>query len=472
MSSLIHNMTTKQRLVLCYVLSCLLIWGILLWGNSYSDVVPVYLAAIVAFPVLIVLVGSRLLARDVQVFNSLENRLSGLLSDQESQFVPAPIMNSDQPLILAWNRLAEKLVRQESLEVLEEKLCCGMNSSSDQLSMQALENLSEGIVLTNEDGIIKYANQAFSTILNIANSNELNSKVLADVIPEDLFERIPDLERMIRANRPMNFEIVMGNRTSDGVISVRTRRMVPCDQMLLWYFSDITQDKLANEMRDQFLSSATHELRTPLANIKAYAETLQLDDDLDVEEHKNFCNIINSEATRLSRLVDSLLDIKQIEAGSLSINRHETDLARLIDEVCENVRPQMEQKQITFNVTVPPKLSKLNVDKDKIVASLVNLLGNAAKYTMEEGEVRFRVEQVGTFIHFHVEDTGIGIREEEISHIFDQFFRSSDPRVQDIPGNGIGLAYTNEVVELHGGQILIQSEIDKGTQFTVQLPIQ
>ncbi|MAT15556.1 MAG: histidine kinase, partial [Planctomyces sp.] len=192
----------------------------------------------------------------------------------------------------------------------------------------------------------------------------------------------------------------------------------------------------------------------------------------DVEDHKNFCNIINSEATRLARLVDSLLDIKQIEAGSLSISRHETDLMRLIEEVCENVRPLMEQKQLNFDVVIPPKLSKVSVDKDKIVAALVNLLGNAAKYTNDGGDIQFRVEQVGSSIHFHVEDSGIGIREDEIGRIFEQFFRSSDPRVRDIPGNGIGLAYTNEVVELHGGQILIQSEVDRGTLFTVQLPMQ
>ena len=472
MSSFLNNLSTRHRLVLCYVVSCVLIWAILHWGSSYSDVLPIYLGLVVIAPLAIMLAGSYLMTRDIQVFGYLENRLVDLLGDQHGHFTPAPIPNSNQPVVLAWNRLAENMAHQETLQVLEERLCGEMASNRDQLGTQILDNLSEGIVVTNEHGVIKYANQAFCAILNIDPNSEIAAKPLSDVIPADLFERIPELEKMIRANRPMNFEIVLGDRTSDGVISVKTRRMVNNDQTLLWHLSDVTQDKLADEMRDQFLSSATHELRTPLANIKAYAETLQLDADLDVEDHKNFCNIINSEATRLARLVDSLLDIKQIEAGSLSISRHETDLMRLIEEVCENVRPLMEQKQLNFDVVIPPKLSKVSVDKDKIVAALVNLLGNAAKYTNDGGDIQFRVEQVGSSIHFHVEDSGIGIREDEIGRIFEQFFRSSDPRVRDIPGNGIGLAYTNEVVELHGGQILIQSEVDRGTLFTVQLPMQ
>ncbi|QDU81893.1 Alkaline phosphatase synthesis sensor protein PhoR [Polystyrenella longa] len=472
MSAILHNLTTKQRLILCYVLSCALIWGILQWGSSFSEVLPVYLALCFVGPLVIVVVGSYLLTRDIRVLGYLESRLLGVIGDQTGRFSLDPIMNSSQPLVLAWNKLAEKMAHQESLQVLEERVCGEINSSHDQLSTQALENLSEGIVVTNDEGMIQYANLSFGAILNVELPEEVKTKTLAEILPDELYERIPELEQMIKANRPMNFEIALGDQTSDGVVSIKTRPIVNRDRMLLWHFSDVTQNKLADEMRDQFLSSATHELRTPLANIKAYAETLQTADDMDVEDHKNFCNIINSEATRLARLVDSLLDIKQIEAGSLSITRNETDLLRLIEEVCENVKPQMEQKQIAFELNVPPKLSKISVDKDKIVASLVNLLGNAAKYTMEGGKVLFRVEQVGSSMHFHIEDSGIGIRDEEISRIFEQFFRSSDPRVRDIPGNGIGLAYTSEVIELHGGQILIQSEIDKGTQFTVQLPMQ
>jgi two-component system phosphate regulon sensor histidine kinase PhoR len=234
---------------------------------------------------------------------------------------------------------------------------------------------------------------------------------------------------------------------------------------------DVTQQKLADEMRTQFLQTATHELRTPLMNICAYAETLELTDDLDVEQQKQFCNIINSEAMRLSRFVDELLDVNRMEAGAMSLALHETNIERLLQEVIEKVRPMMQQKKITFEANISPKLPKLSLDKDKIAAALVNLLGNAAKYTPNEGNVKFTVDTVGAELEMQVEDTGYGISEEELPKVFDRFFRSDDDRVREISGSGLGLAFTNEVVRLHGGRIDVHSELNRGTKFTLVLPV-
>src|SRR5690606_18810794 len=129
------------------------------------------------------------------------------------------------------------------------------------------------------------------------------------------------------------------------------------------------------------LDSATHELRTPLTNIRAYAETLALCEVVDVEKQKQFCNTINAEATRLSRLIDDLLSLSSIEAGSLSIRRQNVEVRRLLQEVVDKMRPAMEQKQIEFIVALPEKLPEVKLDKDKLAVTLVNLLGNAAKYT-------------------------------------------------------------------------------------------
>ena len=154
---------------------------------------------------------------------------------------------------------------------------------------------------------------------------------------------------------------------------------------------DVTQQKLAEEMRDQFVDTATHELRTPLANIKAYAETLALADVIDVEQQKQFLNTINSEATRLARFVDDLLSVSSMELGSLSLNKQVTDLGRMLNEVLAKIRPQVEEKQLTLEVALPEKMPEPELDKDKIAAVLVNLLGNAVKYTPAGGRVTFRV---------------------------------------------------------------------------------
>jgi two-component system phosphate regulon sensor histidine kinase PhoR len=239
----------------------------------------------------------------------------------------------------------------------------------------------------------------------------------------------------------------------------------------VWTIRDVTQQKLAEEMRDQFVDTATHELRTPLANIKAYAETLALTEVIDVEQQKQFLNTINAEATRLARFVDDLLSVSSMELGSLSLNKQTTDLGRMFNEVLAKVRPQALDKDLTLEVVLPEKLPEPVLDKDKIATVLVNLLGNAIKYTPEGGRVTFRVQLAEQAIEVTVEDTGVGIAESEIGKVFDKFFRSSDPRVQNETGTGLGLALSQEVVRLHGGRIWVESVIDKGSTFSISLPL-
>jgi two-component system phosphate regulon sensor histidine kinase PhoR len=239
----------------------------------------------------------------------------------------------------------------------------------------------------------------------------------------------------------------------------------------VWTMRDVTQQKLAEEMRDQFVDTATHELRTPLANIKAYAETLALADVIDVEQQKQFLNTINSEATRLARFVDDLLSVSSMELGSLSLNKQVIDLGRMLNEVLAKVRPQMDEKELEFDVVLPEKMPEPEIDKDKIAAVLVNLLGNAAKYTPAGGRVTFRANVTDQQIELSVEDTGVGIAEAELPKVFDKFFRSQDPRVQEQTGTGLGLALAQEVVRLHGGRIEVVCEINKGSTFSVLLPL-
>jgi signal transduction histidine kinase len=135
------------------------------------------------------------------------------------------------------------------------------------------------------------------------------------------------------------------------------------------------------------------------------------------------------------------------------------------------VQPQMDQKNITFDAELPARLPELVLDKDKFTVALVNLLGNAAKYTPEGGRVRLHVEARDRALQIDVEDSGIGISVEELPKILEKFFRSSDPRVQEQAGSGLGLSLANEIVRLHGGKLTVQSELNKGSRFTVALPM-
>ena len=137
----------------------------------------------------------------------------------------------------------------------------------------------------------------------------------------------------------------------------------------------------------------------------------------------------------------------------------------------ETVQPLIDKKSIEFTAKIPDKLPNLNVDKDKISATLVNLLGNAVKYTPDHGRVAIHVQQSPDEIQIHVEDSGFGIAEEELPKVFDQFFRSADERVREISGSGLGLAFAHEVTRMHGGELTVQSELNKGTRFVMTLPL-
>ena len=205
-------------------------------------------------------------------------------------------------------------------------------------------------------------------------------------------------------------------------------------------------------MRDQFVDTATHELRTPLANIKAYAETLALADVIDIEQQKQFLNTINSEATRLARFVDDLLSVSSMELGSLSLNKQVTDLGRMLNEVLAKVRPQIDEKRLTFEVAFPEKMPEPELDKDKIAAVLVNLLGNAVKYTPDE-----RTRGIPRQYHRQANRTqhrryGRGHRGRRTAKSLREVLPQPRPARARANRHWLGPGAGQEVVRLHGGE--------------------
>ncbi len=146
-------------------------------------------------------------------------------------------------------------------------------------------------------------------------------------------------------------------------------------------------------------------------------------------------------------------------------------MERLLRESIGKVRAQMEQKEIAFEFVVPEKIPRLNVDKDKFAAALVNLLGNGAKYTPRGGRVTLRVRIDEDALKIEVEDTGVGISEEDLPRVFDKFFRGDDSRVQAETGTGLGLSFAHEVVRLHDGTLTAESQLNEGSTFTIHLPV-
>lgn len=408
------------------------------------------------------------LRRSLLQTEMLERLLAGF-----SQGLPdpheLPQLMMGSPAAAGWNRVVHQAREWFALDDLRESLSRGLSDAAGQASQGVLDALPEGVAATDEAGRLSAANPTFASIFHQDSPDALLKLPLVEVcaLPAEVLAELSSAPAAARAAVEFSQE---GGRI---IRLIRSPRRGEGGVLLghVWLARDVSQQRLAEEMRDKFLTTATHELRTPLANLCAYAESLAMLDDLDVQSQKQFYNIIQSESLRLSQLIDDLLDVSRMQAGALAIERRETDLARLVEEVAQKVDASMQAKDIEFVQELPPKYPKLSADKSKLAAALVNLLGNAAKYTPEGGRVTFRVNTSTDKVEFAVADTGIGIAPEELSRVFERFFRSHDDRIREIPGSGLGLSLTQEVARLHGGDLTVESELNVGSIFKLTLPI-
>ena len=446
-----------------------------LWGVVRS--VAEYAPMAVLGPVLVMSLGLLVLRRTVRSASTIERQLKQLAVASSPGDVKLGPVPGTGPAPTGWNRLAEEHNAARQKTGLKSRVAVALEGFRQRKADQILNSLPDGVAVTDDEGRVTLANQALAALLGLGTDNEvLCGKPMMELLglePGSVSaEAFADPESRART---VVSELGRAGDASNGVLRVARHPLRGAKGSPgtghVWSVRDVTQQKLAEQMRNQFVNSATHELRTPLANIKAYSETLVLSEMLEVEKQKEFCNTINAEVTRLARFIDDLLSISSMEVGSLLLVRQETDMERLFREVIDKVRPQMAQKQIALRCSLPEKLPKMRVDKDKITATLVNLLGNAAKYTPEKGQVQLRVQVKDDAMAIEAEDNGIGISAGELSKVFDKFFRSSDPRVQQQTGSGLGLSLAQEVARLHGGKIHVQSELNKGSRFTLTLPI-
>lgn len=235
---------------------------------------------------------------------------------------------------------------------------------------------------------------------------------------------------------------------------------------------DISRQETAESTQSEFLSHVAHEIRSPLNTIKSYTELL-MDGDVNGQvTQREFYNVITLETERLAKLVENLLNISKIEMGGLSIRKGMVRPLKLIDNCIAAVTSQAVQKDIEIKKILPDNLPSLDIDKDLIEVAFLNVIGNAVKYTPEGGKITIHVDEEQDNILFHTKDTGPGINEEDLSHVFDKFYRSSEAHIQEQKGTGLGLSLSKEIVHLHGGDLRAESTVGAGSCFTIVMPTQ
>jgi signal transduction histidine kinase/CheY-like chemotaxis protein len=229
---------------------------------------------------------------------------------------------------------------------------------------------------------------------------------------------------------------------------------------------------MASEHKSQFLANMSHELRTPLNAIIGFSEILLNEPESAVppEVRHEFQGHIHESGRHLLRLINDILDLSKVEAGRTVVEREPIDAAATVDGVLATVRPLASKKQITVTAEVDPGVGLLDADPAKLKQILYNLLSNAIKFTEDHGRVGVRVTRDDAHVSFVVSDTGIGIPYEEQARIFDEFYQIQQTAGKAYPGTGLGLTLAKKFVELHGGQIALNSEPGRGSTFTFTIP--
>jgi len=237
-------------------------------------------------------------------------------------------------------------------------------------------------------------------------------------------------------------------------------------------YRNVTRELALAKLKSDFVSNVSHELRTPLALIRLYSETLELGRLTNSSKQHEYHEIIRKESERLTALINNILDFSRIEAGKKEYTFRETDVADLVRSTLESYRFEIEQNGFRLEEKIEDNLPPLQVDREAIARSLLNLVNNALKYSVSNKYLGVSLYRRNGGVNLEVVDHGIGIPPNEQAKIFEKFYRACDPLVHNTKGSGLGLSLVRHIVEAHGGEVGVESSPGKGSKFTITLPLQ
>lgn len=339
--------------------------------------------------------------------------------------------------------------------------------SLDQPKMQAiLASLVEGVIIFDLDGRVIVANHVVERIFRTARGTMVG-KTMEGISPNS-DELVAMVDEALSGGKETFTETALGSHNQVYRVLVRPLKDEQGNlEGTVVVFHDITDIRNFAQVRSEFAGNVSHELRTPLTSIKGFVETLLDGAMANPDTCRRFLTIIDSETERLSRLIEDLLTLASIESKERMIQPRPVALARSIRTVINMMGPQISEKNIMVKFIYPPDMPDVHADEDLLGQVLINLLDNAIKYTPVGGDIIIRCKQRESRIIITVTDTGVGIPEDSIPRVFERFYRVDKARTRIKGGTGLGLSIVKHIVESHGGQVFVKSEVGKGSTFGV-----
>ncbi len=334
-----------------------------------------------------------------------------------------------------------------------------------------LQYMADGLVAIDLSGGILHANPAARSILGIDQDADLSGSSY-DSIMGSLDEKL-SLTRIKEGCDSGGGETVYRKGNETYVIRFdRFKDENGKDVGIILVIQDITERQKLEDMQTDFVANVSHELKTPLTNIKSYTETL-LDGAIDEKDTAlSFLQIVDKEADRMNRLVKDLLQLSRLDHQQEPIFLREGNIVLLVNMVLMKVEMTAKQKGLSVTALYDPEADiRVNLDKDRMEQVLMNIMSNAIKYTNEGGTIDVDIVQDKDRVRISVKDSGIGIPPEALPRIFERFYRVDKARSRAMGGTGLGLAITKEIVDSHGGAIEAESAVGVGTKITIVLPV-
>lgn len=380
-------------------------------------------------------------------------------------------------------RLGEFAERAESLEMARAAIEVRSRRTAvekDQLH-EILAGLADPVVAVDQFGEIVLANPSAEKLLAVK-STDRDHPALAQLERCEQLVNLLGETRRRRCATQRSSEVALNDeegkqhwyRVTCRTLSYQAEQAAAGDRGsqhgAVAVLTDITGQKVIQKRNAEFVSAVSHEMKAPLSSIRAYVELLADGEAEDDETREEFLNVINSQADRLQRLIDNLLNLARIEAGVVAVNKSALSLNELLQEALGVMQPAAEKKTIALAGEFSPLYLGVLADRDMMLQAAINLISNAVKYTRPEGNVVLRSRLSDQEVVFEVQDTGVGLSEEDCRRVFEKFYRVKKDRDM-APGTGLGLALVKHIVEdVHGGRIEVASQLGEGSTFRVVLP--
>lgn len=332
-----------------------------------------------------------------------------------------------------------------------------------------LENLVEGVLAFDPKGQVLFSNSSANRILGL-NAHAIQGRSLWEII------RNQDLAELVEGSQGL---AIQESRRREITLHTPSRMVLevyalpfpysPQKQGCVLMLHDLTKLRRLEQVRAEFIDNVAHELRTPLTAIVGYLETLLDEASLDSPKCRKFLNVAHQNADRLTRLVNDLRSLSEIESGKVELRRELVNVKPIVDEVVEMFQASIEAKHLHLVNVIKDEVLAW-ADRDRVTQILVNLIDNAIKYTPEGGTIYFEAEEAAQTIGLRIRDSGPGIPSHELPRITERFYRVDRARSREEGGTGLGLSIVKHLVHLLEGTLNIESEVGKGTIVEVRLP--